>query len=342
MTARDPADVREAVARTIGAERVRLAIAPADAVDGLLPAVVARPASAEQVAELLALAAREQLAVIPTGASTKRALGNVPERADVLLELGALAALGDWSPRDGVLVAGAALAVTDAERAVIADAHTLARDWPVSDAATLGGCAAAGRPPLESEGPAGPRWSVIGMEVALPDGTLRRHGARVAKNVAGLDLIRLHVGALGTLGVITELTVRARPSARRGGRVAGGGPSAVRAVVIGDDGGELAVVEIRVPAGRLPTRPPLDRLRLDEAAESDAAIERFHRWLREWRALARVAGGFAIVLSAPPAWKRGIDVWCGEPPASLALMRKLKALYDPARVLNPGRHVAGL
>lgn len=342
MTARDPARVREAVVRALGAEHVRAAAPPADAVDDRLPAVVARPASAAEVAELLALAAREGLAVIPTGAGTKRALGNLPERADVLLELGALAALHDWSPRDGVLGAGAALGVADAERLVAADAHTLGGDWPVTGRATLGGCAAAGRPPLEADGPAGPRWSVIAVEVAHPDGTLRRHGARVAKNVAGFDLVRLQVGALGTLGVITELTIRARPRAARDLGGASAAPSAIRAAALGPDGRELAVVEVRVPAGRLPAQRDADVLRVDEPVASAAARERFQRWLGEWRALTAQARGLAIVHSAPPAWKRGLDVWCGEPPAALAMMRELKALYDPARVLNPGRYVAGL
>lgn len=342
MTAREPERVREAVARALGAERVRAATAPSDAVDDRLPAVVVRPASAAEVAEILALAAREGLAVIPTGAGTKRALGNLPERADVLLDLGALAALRDWSPRDGVLGAGAALRVADAQRVVAADAHTLGRDWPVTGAATLGGCAAAGRPPLDANGPAGPRWSVIAVEVAHPDGTLRRHGARVAKNVAGFDLVRLQVGALGTLGVITELTIRARPRAARGHGDASAGPSAIHALALGPDRRELAIVEVRVPAGRLRAQRDADMLRVDEPVDSAAARERFQCWLGDWRALAGEAGGLAIVLSAPPAWKQGLDVWCGEPPAALSMMRKLKALYDPARVLNPGRYVAGL
>jgi glycolate oxidase FAD binding subunit len=47
------------------------------------------------------------------------------------------------------------------------------------------------------------------------------------------------------------------------------------------------------------------------------------------------------VLAAPAAWKRSIDVW-GRPPEALAVMRDLKTQFDPARVLNPGRFVAGI
>ncbi|MBK7974414.1 MAG: FAD-binding oxidoreductase [Deltaproteobacteria bacterium] len=342
MSLREPPAVRETLARAIGAARLRDGAAPRDLVDDLLPPVVARPESAGEVAELLGCAAREGFAVIPTAGGTRRAFGNPPERADVLLDLGALASLREWSPRDGVLVAEPALAVGDAERLVAADAQTLAGDWPVRSTGTLGGSAAAGRPPLDALGPAGPRWSVIGVEVALPDGTLRRHGARVAKNVAGFDVTRLHVGALGTLGVITEITLRARPRAGRKSETPFSESNAFRANVLGPDGTEVAAVELRMPGGRLAPAEPPTTLCLDEPADSASARDRFRAWLARWREVASAANGVAIVLAAPPSWKRDVDVWCGEPPAALPLMRKLKALYDPTRVLNPGRYVAGL
>jgi glycolate oxidase FAD binding subunit len=43
-----------------------------------------------------------------------------------------------------------------------------------------------------------------------------------------------------------------------------------------------------------------------------------------------------VILAAPPAWKRGLDVW-GPSPDALDVMRVLKEQFDPGRVLNPGR-----
>ena len=62
-----------------------------------------------------------------------------------------------------------------------------------------------------------PRNELLGIQVALPSGTLTRAGGRVVKNVTGFDLVRLHCGAYGTLGVITELIFRLRalPEAQR-------------------------------------------------------------------------------------------------------------------------------
>ncbi|MER3485465.1 MAG: hypothetical protein C4345_05310 [Chloroflexota bacterium] len=71
--------------------------------------------------------------------------------------------------------------------------------------------------------------------------------------------------------------------------------------------------------------------------EDEETIGQFHRW-RD--ALMQLADS-VTVLAAPPALKRGIDVW-GESPQTLEVMRALKAEFDPKRVLNPGRFAGGI
>jgi glycolate oxidase FAD binding subunit len=56
-----------------------------------------------------------------------------------------------------------------------------------------------------------PRDLVLGVQVALPDGSVVRAGSKVIKNVAGYDLAKLMSGAFGTLGLVTEVTVRLHP-----------------------------------------------------------------------------------------------------------------------------------
>jgi len=65
-----------------------------------------------------------------------------------------------------------------------------------------------------------PRDQVLGMTVVLGNGDIIRPGGKVVKNVAGFDLIRLMIGAWGTLGVITEITLRVRSRAMRGDSIA--------------------------------------------------------------------------------------------------------------------------
>jgi glycolate oxidase FAD binding subunit len=52
-------------------------------------------------------------------------------------------------------------------------------------------------------------------------------------------------------------------------------------------------------------------------------------------------GGYLVVLDAPEPARRTVDVW-GPPPDGVAVMRRLKAEFDPKGVLNPGRFVGGI
>ncbi|MCA1628555.1 MAG: FAD-binding oxidoreductase, partial [Acidobacteria bacterium] len=79
----------------------------------------------------------------------------------------------------------------------------------------LGGVAATGLGGAQSFGYGTPRQFVLGMKVVLGDGRIIKAGGGVVKNVAGYDLCKLFVGSYGTLGLITELTVKLRPVPER-------------------------------------------------------------------------------------------------------------------------------
>src|SRR5919199_1263938 len=102
-----------------------------------------------------------------------------------------------------------------------AQGQALALDPPADEAATIGGLIAtnASGPLRFSAGTA--RDLVIGTRVANPDGTLTRAGGRVVKNVAGYDLNKLHIGSLGALGVIVELSFKLAPLPPASGTVVG-------------------------------------------------------------------------------------------------------------------------
>src|SRR5277367_6552378 len=70
------------------------------AIDGIAPTALAKPASAEQAAEIIRFAAKEKLAVIPVGARTKLFLANTPPRYDVALDLTALDEVAHYDPAD--------------------------------------------------------------------------------------------------------------------------------------------------------------------------------------------------------------------------------------------------
>lgn len=131
------------------------------------------------------------------------------------VEAGALRGVVEYEPGDLTLTARAGTTLTELQRVTAAHGQWLPLDPAGSADGTLGATiATASWGPLASAFGT-PRDQVLGCEVVTGTGDVIRAGGRVVKNVAGFDLTRLMVGAWGTLGVITEATVRlrARPEA---------------------------------------------------------------------------------------------------------------------------------
>jgi glycolate oxidase FAD binding subunit len=146
------------------------------------------------------------------GGRTKLAWGAVGVTPDVELSTERLSALIEHNEGDFTAVLQAGLRLSDAQAAFARAGQRLSLDPPDPDGrATIGGVLA-----TSDSGPlrhrfGGARDLVLGIQVALPDGTVPRAGSRVIKNVAGYDLAKLMCGALGTLGVICEVIVRLHP-----------------------------------------------------------------------------------------------------------------------------------
>ncbi|MGH7670668.1 MAG: FAD-binding oxidoreductase [Gemmatimonadaceae bacterium] len=135
---------------------------------------------------------------------------NRPVRADETLAVRECTGIVEYVPGDFVLTARAGTPL-----AQIADAAGTAGQWlpldpPGSDDGSIGATVA-----TASSGPLAtafgtPRDQLLGVEFVTGGGDIVRGGGRVVKNVAGFDLVRLATGAWGTLGVLTEVTVRLR------------------------------------------------------------------------------------------------------------------------------------
>ena len=170
------------------------------------------PATAQDAAALLQACAADGVAVRIAGAGTKP-WGSPGADCGVQLSTAALDTTVEHNRGDltAVLQPGASLRELDDTFA--AAGQMLALDPPLGDgdAATIGGVVATGDSgPLRHRYGA-PRDLVLGITVALPDGSLARAGGKVIKNVAGYDLAKLFSGAFGTLGLITEVAVRLHP-----------------------------------------------------------------------------------------------------------------------------------
>src|SRR5581483_12223252 len=178
-------------------------------------ATVAAPTTFEEAADGLVAATAAGHAVRIRGAGAKAGWGSPVAEPDVELRTSALDRIVEHNAGDLTAVLEAGVPVSRAQEAFAEESQMLALDPALgrgSDRyATIGGVIATGDSgPLRHRYGA-PRDLVVGMTVALSDGTIARSGSKVIKNVAGYDVAKLFSGAFGTLGMILSVSVRLHP-----------------------------------------------------------------------------------------------------------------------------------
>jgi len=184
-------------------------------VDGLLPTKSMHPSDAEDAARELRLCELARASVVVWGGGTQMQLGSEPRGYDVAFSTERMTRLLEYEPADLTCRVEAGMRVADLQATLEANGQRLPLDPPHPDHATVGGMVAANTNGLNRARHGTVRDWVIGMAVAYPSGKVARAGGKVVKNVAGYDLMKLHTGALGTLGVIVEVNfkVQTRPEA---------------------------------------------------------------------------------------------------------------------------------
>ncbi|MBW6396679.1 glycolate oxidase subunit GlcE [Roseomonas sp. HJA6] len=368
-------------------------------------------------------AAREPIAI--EGNGSKRGLLR-PVQAARTVSTRNLSGITLYSPAELVLSARAGTPIPEIEAALAEKGQHLIAEPPdtraifgTDEPATLGGIVAA-----NLSGPRRVAWGamrdhVLGIRFVNGAGEVMRSGGRVLKNVTGLDLCKLLAGSYGTLGVMTEITLKVLPA-----------PEATGTLLIAVADAEMGVRALSAGLGSpfgvsgaalLPGEPMMAALRIEDFAPSvtyrlarlrealasfgnntvldgDAA-RAFWREVRDvrplgaaaeeavWRisvrpsagpAVARAAealggramldwggglvwvaapaqasahetlaaaaaasGGTCTLFHGPEALRRTVAVLPQEPPALAMIARRVKAVLDPAGILNPGRMRAG-
>jgi glycolate oxidase FAD binding subunit len=153
-----------------------------------------------------------------------------PVVADAALHLAAMRGIVEYVPGDLTLTAGAGTTLDEIARATRAERQLLALDPHGGDGGTLGATVATASAGPLAHAFGGPRDNVLGMTFVAGTGEVVRAGGRVVKNVAGFDLVRLVTGAWGTLGVVTEVSVRLRALPEVDATIAVAPPSGVQAL----------------------------------------------------------------------------------------------------------------
>jgi glycolate oxidase FAD binding subunit len=383
-----------------------------------------RPASPEDAAALLRALGEEGRTVRVRGGGTKLAWGAGGEPVAVELETAGLSRVLEHNEGDFTAVLEAGVPLAEAQATFAEAGQMLALDPPLgagegeaaTGPATVGGLVAtADSGPLRHRY-LGVRDLVVGITVALSDGSLAKAGGKVIKNVAGYDLGKLFAGSFGTLGLVVSVAVRLHPRPEETATAYGGAADAAKLAraalslaalpleadcldVAWADGAGRVLVRFGGAAAERQAAAAEERLRaagLDDvqATADDEALWAAQRAgqrsvygavvkvsgrpadLGRVLAAAQGAGGRVVaraglglawialegddlagrvgavrealapracaLLDAPADVRAAVPPWPDPDPGALAVMRRIKERFDPARIFHPGAYVGGI
>ncbi len=155
--------------------------------------------------------APQHTAVSPLGGKTALRCGHPLRRQATDLDLTGLKQVIDYPARDMTITVEAGLRVRELQRTLAEERQRLAVDIPQPGLATIGGAIATNASGSRRFGHGTFRDHLIGITAIDGQGRLFSAGGRVVKNVAGYDLCKLLIGSLGTLGIVTQVTLKLRP-----------------------------------------------------------------------------------------------------------------------------------
>jgi glycolate oxidase FAD binding subunit len=382
------------------------------------PVATEHPDTPEEAAELLRSLGADGRTVRVRGGGTKSAWGPPAEPVAAEIVTGGLGRVVEHNEGDFTAVLEAGVPLARAQAVFASGGQMLALDPPLGDGegATLGGVlATADSGPLRHRY-GGVRDVVVGITVALSDGSLAKAGGRVIKNVAGYDLAKLFAGSFGTLGLAVSLAVRLHPRPEETATAMGassdpdalaGAAAALARLPLEADcldvawrdgagrllvrfGGAAAERQARAMVDRLGTvgldgvewtaddGPLWDEQRAAQRSATGAVLKVSGRpadlpavlraaheagasvvgraalglhWLtlegddlpgRVEAVRAALAPRACALQDAPEPVRAAVAPWPEPDPGALAVMRRVKERFDPARIFSPGTFVGGI
>jgi glycolate oxidase FAD binding subunit len=313
-----------------GNEYVRAAT-PADAVAGVQPKLVIEPGTERELAEILRLSNEAGLAVIPRGGGTKLGWANPPARADLILSTARLSKIIEHAWADLTVSVESGCTIQTLQETLAQHGQRLALDplWPRK--ATIGGVLSTNDGGALRLRFGALRDLIIGVTIALPDGTLASSGGKVVKNVAGYDLPKLVTGALGTLGVITRAVFRLHPLPRnaRSFSVATAHAEATQSLVLAVQDSKLAHTSLQ------------SHFSNDASPVSDILFEGTEAGLSAQEAqLRKLSEPARVIVASSSIWNAREELWNLSDPQSTAIAKISVLPASLARTVDLGRRAA--
>lgn len=177
--------------------------------------LVLKPKNTQQVSEILAYCNEQLLAVVPQGGNTGLVGGLNPIFDEIILSLASLNKVRSFDEQSGIFKCDAGLVLEAADQYLAERGHIFPLDLGAKGSCHVGGTVATNAGGLRLLRYGSLHGSVLGLEVVMPDGTIYSSMNALRKDNTGLDLKQLFIGAEGTLGVITGVSILcpARPLA---------------------------------------------------------------------------------------------------------------------------------
>ncbi|SHE72165.1 FAD-binding oxidoreductase [Desulforamulus putei] len=177
-----------------------------------LPDVVVTPRSTDDVVEIMKVANQYKMPVYPRGSGTNLCGDTIPLKGGIVLRTQKMNKIIEIDADNLVAVVQPGVVINDLNTAVAPFGLIYPPDPGTVATATMGGSVSECSGGLRGLKYGVTKHYVMGLEVVMVDGTVASFGGKTVKNVTAYDMVKLFTGAEGTLGIITEITVKLIPA----------------------------------------------------------------------------------------------------------------------------------
>lgn len=170
--------------------------------------LVLKPGSTEEVSSILKYCNEHKLAVVPQGGNTGLVGGSVPVFDEIVINMSRMNQVHSFDEVSGSLVVDAGCILEVVDQYLASKGYIFPLDLGAKGSCHIGGNVATNAGGLRLLRYGSLHGNVLGLEVVMPDGTIMNDLCTLRKNNTGFDLKQLHIGAEGTIGIITKISVQ--------------------------------------------------------------------------------------------------------------------------------------